>query len=276
MLKSINTMKICFKCLLVLATLFLFCMPSYSNEIAVSHDNGIYHIVLKGEKVKKKIKFISSEELITNKEAHLKARAKLTVNAGFFDPKNSQTISYIVTDRMTSADPIFNKSLYANQFFRQNMNKVLNRSEFRVLQCGNKFKYEIAPHNAGVDFECAIVTSAQGGPLIYPELKLEEEGFIVKDETGKVIRESASVLHKTSRTIIGIKGTDECHILIITDENPMDMYQVRDLCKELKLDRAMGFDGGSSTSMNYKKKLNIVSLKGDGAGRVLKSFMLVY
>ena len=83
-------------------------------------------------------------------------------------------------------------------------------------------------------------------------------------------------MHKTSRTIIGLKGTDECHILIITDENPMTMYEVQDLCKKLKLDRAMAFDGGSSTSMNYKNNLEVVSIKGDGAGRMLKSFMLVY
>lgn len=263
------------KIYLLLFVLFLS-TPAFANGISVSQENGIYHIILKGEKIKKKIKFITSEELITNKEAHTKARAKLTVNAGFFDPKNSQTISYIVTDRMTSADPIFNKNLLANPFFRKNMNKVLNRSEFRVLQCGNKFQYEIAPHNAGVEFGCAIVTSAQAGPLVYPELKLEEEGFVVRDEDGNVTRESASVLHKTSRTIIGLKGTDECHILIITDNNPMDMYQVRDLCKDLKLDRAMAFDGGSSTSMNYKKNIEVISLKGDGAGRMLKSFMIVY
>ena len=260
----------------VLVLALFVSLPAFAGDISVKYDNGIYHIVLKGEKIKKKIKFITSEELITNKEAHIKANAKLTVNAGFFDPKNSQTISYVVTDRMTSADPIFNKNLLANPFFRKNMNKVLNRSEFRILQCGNKFQYEISPHNAGVEFGCSIVTSAQGGPLIYPELKLEEEGFIVKNDEGEVIRESASVLHKTSRTVIGIKGTDECHILIITDENPMDMYQVRDLCRDLKIDRAMGFDGGSSTSMNYKKSIEVVSLKGDGAGRMLKSFMVVY
>ncbi len=260
----------------VLVLALFVSLPAFAGDISVKYDNGIYHIVLKGEKIKKKIKFITSEELITNKEAHIKANAKLTVNAGFFDPKNSQTISYVVTDRMTSADPIFNKNLLANPFFRKNMNKVLNRSEFRILQCGNKFQYEISPHNAGVEFGCSIVTSAQGGPLIYPELKLEEEGFIVKNDEGEVVRESASVLHKTSRTIIGIKGTDECHILIITDENPMDMYQVRDLCRDLKIDRAMGFDGGSSTSMNYKKSIEVVSLKGDGAGRMLKSFMVVY
>lgn len=251
--------------------------PSFAlGDISIDKDNGIYHITLKGEKIKKKVKFVASEDLITNREAHIKSKATLTVNAGFFDPKNGKTISYVVTDRMTSADPMFNASLLANPFFRKNMNTVLNRSEFRVLQCGNKFQYEIVSHKSAVPFGCSLITSAQGGPLILPELKLEEEGFIVKNSEGKVVRESASVLHKTSRTIIGLKGTDECHILIITDENPMDLYEVQKLCKDLQLDRAMAFDGGSSTSMNYKNEIEVVSLKGDGAGRMLKSFMLVY
>lgn len=264
------------KLFLLIFAIFFTTQSCMANDISVNYNNGIYHIVLKGEKVKKKIKFVSSEDLITNKEAHQKSKARLTVNAGFFDPKNGKTISYIVTDRSTTADPIFNPALLSNPFFKRNSTKILNRSEFRVLQCGNKFKYEITSHSAGVDFDCALVTSAQGGPMIYPQLKLEEEAFIVKNSDGEIIRESASVLHKTSRTIIGLKGNDECHILIITDQNPMDMYEVQKLCRDLELDRAMAFDGGSSTSMNYKNELDIVSLKGDGAGRLLKSFMLVY
>ena len=263
------------KVFLTLILSFIFVSPAFAS-ISVDKDNGIYHIVLKGEKIKKKIKFVTSEDLITNREAHLKSKATLTVNAGFFDPKNSKTISYVVTDRITSADPMFNSSLLSNPFFRMNMNKILNRSEFRIMQCGNKFEYAIVGHKAEIPFGCVVQTSAQGGPLILPELRLEEEGFVVKDEEGNVKRESASVLHKTSRTIIGLKGTDECHILIITDDNPMDMYEVQELCKKLNLDRAMGFDGGSSTSMNYKNSIEVISTKGDGGGRVLKSFMLVY
>jgi hypothetical protein len=254
----------------------LMISPVFAGDISIKHDNGIYHVILKGEKIKKKIKFVVSEDLITNREAHIKGRSTLTVNAGFFDPKNGKTISYIVTDKMTAADPMFNPSLLANPFFRKNMNTVLNRSEFRVMQCGNKFEYAIVSHKSEVPFGCTTITSAQGGPLILPELKMEEEGFIVKNSQGEVVRESASVLHKTSRTIIGIKGTDECHILVITDENPMDLYEVQKLCNELKLDRAMAFDGGSSTSLNYKNDLEVISIKGDGAGRMLKSFMLVY
>lgn len=264
------------KIFLTLVIISLFVSPANAGDISIKKDNGIYHVVLKGEKIKKKIKFVSSEDLITNREAHIKANATLTVNAGFFDPKNGKTISYIVTDRITSADPMFNMSLQANPFFRKNMAKILNRSEFRVMQCGNKFQYDIVSHKSDVPFGCSLITSAQGGPLILPELRLEEEGFIVKNSDGEVTRESASVLHKTSRTIIGLKGTDECHILIVTDDNPMDMYEVQQLCKDMKLDRAMAFDGGSSTSLNYKKNLEVISTKGDGAGRMLKSFMLVY
>lgn len=257
--------------------LFVFSyIPVFANDISIEHNDGIYHITLKGEKIKKRIKFVASEDLITNREAHIKSKATLTLNAGFFDPKNGKTISYIVTDRMIAEDPMFNDSLLQSSFFRKNMNKVLNRSEFRIIQCGNKYQYDIVSHNSKVPFGCTLETSAQGGPLILPELKMEEEGFVIKNEEGNVIRESASVLHKTSRTIIGLKGTDECHILIITDDNPMDMYEVQALCKKLELERAMAFDGGSSTSMNYKKGIEVISIKGDGAGRMLKSFMLVY
>lgn len=245
-----------------------------AKDIDISYDNGIYHIVLKGERIKKKIKFVASENLITNREAHKASRARLTVNTGFFDPNNGKTISYIVTDRNTAVDPLFNENLLSNPVLRKNIDKILNRTEFRIIECNNKYKYEIAPHKASVDFGCNLITSAQGGPMILPELRLEEEFFIVKDADGNVVRESASVLHKVARTIIGIKD-GEAHILIITDENPMDMYEVRKLCKELGFDRAMGFDGGSSTSMNYKNSIEVISTIGDGGGRMLKSFMLV-
>lgn len=245
-----------------------------AKPIEISYSDGIYHIVLTGEKIKKKIKFVSSESLISNAEAHTKSKSKLTINTGFFDPKNGKTISYIVTDRNISADPIFNEALLFNPVLKKNLDKILNRTEFRVVECDNKYSYQIVQHKDNVDFGCTIITSAQGGPMILPELRLEEEFFIVKDPEGNVIRESASVLHKVARTIIGIKNGD-AHILIITDKHPMDMYEVQNLCQKLGFERAMAFDGGSSTSMNYKKEIEVISTVGDGGGRLLKSFMIV-
>lgn len=246
---------------------------AFCDPIQINYEDGIYHIVLDGNKFAKRIKFISSEKLISNKEAHARSNAILTINAGFFDPNNQKTISYIVSDGSTAADPLVNESLLSNSVLRQNLDKIMNRTEFRVVECANKYHYEIVPHKTSVDFECSVVTSAQGGPQILPELRLEEEFFIVKNKEGKVIRESASVLEKTARTVIGLKGND-VHILIITNKHPMTIYEVRDFCEKLGLEKAMGFDGGSSTSMNYKKTIDVTSTK-DAGGRLLKSFMIV-
>ena len=262
------------KIIFLILCLFLASVPSFAG-IDISYDDGIYHIVLAGEKVKKKIKFVSSESLITNKEAHQRAKAKLTINAGYFDPKSEESLSYIVSDRNTAEDPLVKKSLLTNPLLMRNLDKIINRTEFRVVECSDgKWHYEIVPHKSSVDFGCNIITSAQGGPLIYPQLRLEEEFFVVKNSDGEVVRESCSVLHKTSRTIIGLKD-EVAHILIITDKHPMDLYEVQSYVKNLGWDRAMAFDGGSSTSMNYLKQYNVISTIGDGAGRSLKSFMIV-
>jgi len=260
--------------IIIISATFVQALP-----IDVNYSDGIYHITLTGEKIKKKIQFVSSPSLITNKEAHYNGRSELTINAGFFDPKNQQTISYIVNDFQIVEDPIFNKNLMINPVLRKNMKAILNRSEFRVLECDNKMKYEIAEHNAKVDFMCSIKTSAQGGPQLLPNLRLEEEFFIAKDADGNVIRESASVLHKTPRTIIGIKnkekGEQELHIFIITNQNPMTLPEARDLCLKYELDSAMAFDGGSSTSLDYKN-IHVISTQDSGdTGRALKSFMII-
>lgn len=259
--------------LLIMCFMFQSCCFA-APPIDISYSDGIYHIVLKGEKIKKRIKFISSDSLITNKEVHQKTRSRLTVNAGYFDPETGKSISYIVTDRNTAEDPLTNSSLFYNPVLRRNIDKIINRTEFRIVECyDGKLHYEIAPHKDAVDFSCSVITSAQGGPLVYPQLRLEEEFFVVKKD-GEVVRESCSVLHKTSRTVIGLKN-GEAHILIITDEHPMDLYEVHDYVKNLGFERAMTFDGGSSTSMNYLNKYDVVSTKGDGGGRSLKSFMVV-
>lgn len=266
------------KILNILLCLFLS-ICSAQAAVDLKYNDGIYHIILSGKKIKKQIQFVSSANLITNKEAHNNSNSLLTINAGFFDPKTQKTISYIVNEYQTIEDPLFNQELMLNPVLRKNLSSILNRTEFRVLDCDDKLKYEIAPHNSKVDFMCSIRTSAQGGPQLLPTLRLEEEFFIKKDADGNIIRESASVLHKTPRTLIGLKSIEgseqEIHIFIVTNEHPMDIYEARDLCSKHGLDSAMAFDGGSSTSLNYKK-LQVVSTQDSGdTGRALKSFMII-
>ena len=251
----------------------------YAEPIDVNYDNGVYHIVLSGDKIKKQMKFVSSPNLITNREAHNNSKSLLTINTGFFDPKNQKSISYIVNEYQTVEDPLFNENLMLNPVLRKRLKLILDRTEFRILDCDSKLRYEIAPHSAKVDFLCSIRESAQGGPQLLPTLRIEEEYFIEKDSEGNITRESASVLHKTPRTLIGLKslekGEQEVHIFIVTNKNPMDIYEARDLCAKYGLDSAMAFDGGSSTSLDYKK-IHVVSTQDSGdTGRALKSFLII-
>ncbi|MCQ2789482.1 MAG: phosphodiester glycosidase family protein [bacterium] len=243
------------------------------SPIKLDYNDGVYHVVLDGKYFAKKINFVASENLISNEEAHKKYKSKLTMNTGFFDPNNQKTISYIVEkSNDTVADPMLNENLLDNPVLRQNLDKVLNRTEFRIVECDSKYHYEIVPHKTPVDFACTIETSAQGGPQILPELRMEEEFFVVKDEQGNVKRESISALHRCARTIIGLKDGD-VHLLIFTNSHPLTLPEVKIYCENLGLERAMGFDGGSSTSFIYKD-INVTSTKSL-AGRKLKSFMII-
>ena len=83
---------------LLIFTLFMTTIGAQAGPINVDYDNGVYHIVLTGDKIKKQIEFVSSPNLITNKEAHNNSQSLLTINTGFCDPQTQKTISYIGTD----------------------------------------------------------------------------------------------------------------------------------------------------------------------------------
>lgn len=243
----------------------------FAENIKTEFKDGIYHIVIPSETP---IEFISKQRLMTNKEVHDEIGAKLTVNAGFFDPKNQKTISFVYNDGILLESPIENENLVFNETIMDNWDKVSNRTEFRVTMQGGLLKYDIAPHNDA--YKGRLIASGQAGPMLLPELRLEEEFFIVKNNEGKVIRESASVLHKTARTLIGIKDGN-VHIFIVTNEHPMTIYEARDLCKSYGMEKAMAFDGGSSTSIDFKDEIHVTStgIKTDDTGRRLKSFLIV-
>src|SRR5574344_20785 len=212
-------MKTFLKLTAIIVALIIGSVSVFADPININFNDGIYVIKLDGKALRKKIHFVASEKLMTNAEMHAKANSILTINTGFFDLKNQKTMSYIVNDRTILEDPMFNESIFLNPVLRQNVDKIMNRSEFRVVECDNKYSYEIVPHKTNVDFGCFVVTSAQGGPQLLPFLTLEEEFFIVKDGNGKIIRESASVLHKTARTLIGLKSGD-VFIIIATNKHP--------------------------------------------------------
>ena len=262
------------KKLFILFLLLLIGNNAYANyKYKVTYSKGIYHIVIPFDGKTNRINFVSSENLVTNRKMFKRSHADLVVNAGFFDPKNEKAISFVYTDGILTEYPLLNENLQNNPTIMGNWDKISNRVEFRITKDDNGYIYDICPHNK--EYVGELITSAQAGPILLPTMDLEQEFFVVKDEDGNVIRESAGVLQKLPRTLIGLKD-NYIHILIVTLKKPMTIYEAKDLCQKYALEKAMAFDGGSSTSFDTRK-IHVISTssKIENTGRKLKSFLIL-
>ncbi len=250
-----------------------------SDKIEITNDNGLYIIRIPKER-NANIRPYVTKSLTFNKDVFAKTGAEMVINAGYFDPNNKKTSSYVIIDKKVVLDPTTNQSLMNNASVKPYLNLVLNRTEFRVLDCHGKTKYDIAAHNAKAPFRCEIKHSIQAGPMIYPDLRLSREYFVMKDENGNVTRDSITALKKCARTAIGIKDGD-VYIIIANIYHKLTLPGLYKVCEDLGLEKAMNFDGGGSTSLNYKgtdnpeyKNFEITSDKNKNA-RKLKSFLVI-
>lgn len=263
-------------------------IPEFGKEEQVSHKtavkkdievekvDGIYFIKLDTELLKGKIKPHYLVHLDTAEQVIKDTKARFVVNAGFFDPKNEQTTSYLTLDGKQILDPHNNASLMNNKHLEPYLNLIFNRSEFRILQSEtdkDDYIYDIAPHNAPVKKGYKILHSVQGGPALAPLLQLEEE-FFVLTENGKIISRTASSLSKYPRTLIGIKDNN-VYIVIAPVGAPVTLPEASDIMKKAGFEKAMAFDGGGSVSVELPEaNLHIIS-DTDKTARKLKSFLLV-
>ena len=215
---------------------------------------------------------IVTEELTSAKDLFKSDdNIKVLINAGFFDPNNGKTISYVISNKEVLLKPTENEALMENEELKPHIDKILNRAEFRVLKCNNKKTFDIAYHNDEVSSNCELIHSVQAGPMLDERMDLEKEYFVVKSGD-TVIRDSISATKKVARTAIGLKSND-IYIFIVSDENPMTIEELAQLMKKRKMEKAMAFDGGSSTSFE-NGALSITSV-GDDLGRKVKSFLAV-
>ncbi len=238
----------------------------------VQDPKGVYVIEVNPAKSRAKLQPVIVSELETNNDVYKRLHPRFIVNAGFFDPKNQKTVSYVVVNGEVILDPKQNENLMNNVALKPYIDKILNRSEFRILENEKgKILYDIAAHNDAIPEGYKIKHAIQAGPMLVPDLKLEEEFFILKRD-GKIISESASSLHKYARTAIGIKENN-VYIIIVTNDAPMTLEEVANFARSLGLEKAMAFDGGGSTSFD-SQELHIISEK-DNQARKLKSFLML-
>lgn len=269
-----------FKKITVLLILFVMVtIPAFSKGIEVQKDGvGIYIFKIPLDEYGGKIKPYVADELsyasdiFNNEELNL----QLVVNGGFFNVKTGDGISSVIIDCKEKESLFDNLPLLSALHKQGRVEKVLNRCEFRILENKNgALAFDIQNHFTPIPDGYKIKHGLQAGPMILPELQLEEESFI-KYKNNKPVNLAADVLKRRERTILGLKkgllNKEYLYIIIFTKENKAALNEVRDYCLELDLDKAMALDGGASTSINYK---NIEIFSANDSQRKVKSFLTI-
>ena len=161
---------------LLLLNLFICQNSVYSKTTPyriVQDPEGVY--IVEVNTAKSSLVPYVSEKLETNENVYKKTGAKLVINAGFFDPKNQKTVSYITINGNLKESPENNENLMNNKVLEPYMDKILNRSEFRILEnTKGKLLYDIALHNDVIPTGYKLKHAIQAGPMLFPDLRLEE------------------------------------------------------------------------------------------------------
>jgi exopolysaccharide biosynthesis protein len=202
------------------------------------------------------------------------------LNGGFFDPKNEKTTSYVTKNGKVVLDPKKNDRLIENPNLQPYLPKILDRSEFRQYDCGEKTQYAIAPHSAEVPSSCKLVDAIGGGPQLLPRLTAQAEGFV--DE--QVGRDSIGVTQRNARSAIGILK-DGSVILVMAAQKPeapqnsgMSVQAMTSFLQRLGVEQALNLDGGSSSALIYQDQTFYGKVDKDGkpVPRAIKSAVIVH
>ena len=258
---------------LFIALMFTFCPVIARDKVKViNKDFGVYIFKINTNKYGSKIKPYMSNRLTTPKKLYENNCYDFVVNAGFFDVKNGKTVSYVTIDNKMVGDVKQYPELIKSLEDQKRLDKVLSRGELRILQKNNKLKFDIAGHNAPVPQGYTILHALQAGPILYPDMDLEAEGFVVYDDKKNVISQSVDILKRRERTAVGLKGK-WLYIVLFTHDYKVDANEMRDYMKDkLRLKKILAFDGGLSTSVSYKD----IQIGSFGKHqRKVKSFLVV-
>ncbi|NDJ15869.1 phosphodiester glycosidase family protein [Myxacorys almedinensis A] len=235
-----------------------------------------------------KIQVFVSKSTQTVGEFAEQSGAIAVINAGFFDPVNQKSTSYITIDGTLMADPRQNERLTQNPKLQPYLNQIFNRTEFQRYQCGQSVRYAIrarrssgglSPSLNPMPSACQLVDAVGGGPRLLPTLTASDEGF-VDAATG---RDAIAINQPNARSAVGITH-DGSIIFVMAAQKPdapktsgLSLAQLADFMKEQGTVQAMNLDGGSSSALVYQGNAYYgkVNENGNPIKRPVKSVLMV-
>ncbi|WP_373525615.1 phosphodiester glycosidase family protein [Nostoc sp.] len=220
-----------------------------------------------------------SFKVSTVEEFAQKHRAIAILNAGFFDPANQKSTSYVILQGKLVADPKKNERLVNNPNLKPYLGQIFNRAEFRRYRCGQTIRYSIALHSESSPAGCQLVDAIGAGPQLLPELTSVQEGFV--DNVNK--RDALGSNQPNARTAVGITRDGSIVLVMVAQKasapnnSGISLPALADLMKTLGVQKAMNLDGGSSSSLYYNGRTfyGKIDLEGNPIKRPVKSVLLV-
>lgn len=205
------------------------------------------------------------------------------INAGFFDPSNQQTVSYIQLTNGTILDPKANSHLTNNPGLAPYLSAVFNRSELRQYQCGTlpAIRHAITPRNAPVPSQCTLQFAIGGGPQVLPEFTATTEAFYTQDaQSKKIVRDPVRIHAKLARSAVAITPSGDI-ILAMGRNTPStpgwSLKEMGTALTELGATQVIALDGGSSSGMSIGNHVVYGNINKDNTPLVrrLKSFIWI-
>ncbi len=197
-----------------------------------------------------------SDSLETVAQVAAKTKAIAVLNAGFFDPANQKTTSHIVVNGRVVANPKDNERLVNNPKLAPYLNAILNRSEFRIYDCGKTVRYDIVLHQTSMLSGCQLAQSMGGGPQLLPIDTSAREGF-TDTQNGKLVRDAIGSVQANARTAVGLRADGSLIWLMVAQKKShsgMTLAEVADFLRDLGVVKALNLDGGTSSSLYYQGK----------------------
>jgi hypothetical protein len=180
------------------------------------------------------------------------------INAGFFDPQNGLTTSYIMQDGAVVAAPGDNPRLMENPALATYLDAILNRSEFRIYNCDGAVQYDITPHLAPLAAHCNLRDAVGAGPQLLPVMTGHTEGFMADNAQGERVRDTLGSSEPNARSAVGIKA-DGTVVLAISTQLPdtttasgFTLTEMAAFMKKQGVEKALNLDGGSSTGLYFE------------------------
>ncbi|MCU0565382.1 MAG: phosphodiester glycosidase family protein [Oculatellaceae cyanobacterium Prado106] len=225
-----------------------------------------------------------ADSLQTVSEFAQSSGAIAVLNAGFFDPQNQKSTSFITLQETLVADPRTNERLMENPKLTPYLDQILNRTELRRYQCQSTdpqavIRLDIVRHQAPTPTNCQTIDAIGAGPQLLPALTLEEEAFVDRS-TG---RDAIGSQQANARTAIGLTSTGTLIWVLVAQKSTdpttsgLTLEQLADWLKTQDIVQALNLDGGSSSSLYYQGQTfyGKVNGEGDRVIRPVKSVLLL-